>query len=222
MDKPIVLIYVQPKAKSTEVLTNFIGKHIDQINENLMVKLIKVTAKNVQIIKAKGIERTPTLVYEKKKYVSLEKIMKMLTPPAENKDHFGYGNTSPDDLVHSFHDAIISTGDDDEPDDDSPEMRGQVIRQKMAAMQKRRPEMQGVESNKKIKGGRKVKSGTPGKTKFESDADFVKASRTDNMELTPFKTYMDDADGDLILEEYFLDEANRSGKKVGKVVSKRR
>jgi hypothetical protein len=39
------------------------------------------------------------------------------------------------------------------------------------------------------------------------------AARVDNITETPVKKYMDDEDGALILEEYYLGEANASGKK---------
>lgn len=223
MNKPSVVIYVNPTSDSTKILLKFIGKFIDQINEHLVIKMIKVTKQNVDQVKAKGIERTPTLVYERKKYVSVEKIIKILTPPAEQKDHYGYGITSSDELVHTYHDAILNADDDEDAlDEDNPENRADVIRQKMAAMQKRRPEMSGVDSTKKLKGGRKLKNNPMGKRKFESDDDFVKASRTDNIESTPIKGYMDEADGALLLEEYYLEEAKRSGKQVGQRVSRRR
>jgi hypothetical protein len=221
LTKPTVVIYVQPDADSTRVLTDYIGKNIDKINDFLVVKFIKVNPKNVQLVRARGVERTPTLVYNKKKYISVEKIISILTPPANNQDHFGYGNTSSDDMVHAYHDAILNTGEDDQ-DEDHPDMRSQVIKQKMVAFQKRRPEMHGVESGRKVKGGRKITSKPPPKSEFGNDAEFVKASRKDNVESTPFKRYADDQDGDYLLEEYYLDEANKSGKKVGKVVSKRR
>ncbi len=39
MNKPKVIIYVNPDAKSTEILTNFISKHIDRINHFLTIQL---------------------------------------------------------------------------------------------------------------------------------------------------------------------------------------
>lgn len=223
MSKPIVNIYVNPHAESTKILDVFLAKHIDQINQHLYVKRIKVTGKNIAIIKKKGIDHTPTLVYNRRKYVSLDKIVRILTPPAENKDHYGYGNTSSNDLVHQYHSTILDTGDDNGEDDETdPETRSNVIRQKMAALQKRRPEMDGVDTKRKLKGGRKVKANQLGKTKFDNDEEFKKYAGIDNIIDTPARKYTDDFDGAMILEEYYLDEAMKNGKKIGKTVTRRR
>lgn len=221
MGKPTVIIYVQPDAKSTEILTNFIAKHLDRINHSLTVRIIRVTARNAKLVKQSGIERTPTLVYDGRKFVTLEKIVKILTPPELNQDNYGYGNTSSDELIHKYQNAILDTGDED--DETDPGVRGEVLRQKMAALQKRRPAMEGVDKSRQLRGGRKVTARPPAKAKFDSDDDFRKATRVDNIEDTPTKAdYMDETDGARILEDYFNDEADRSGRKVGKVISKRR
>lgn len=224
MSKPVVIIYINPNAKSTEILYDFLAKHIDQINQHLFIKRIKVTGKNVAIVKKKGIDHTPTLVYNKRKFVSLEKIIRILTPPAEHKDHFGYGNTSSDDLVHQYHSTIIDTGDDENAEDNEldPDVRGNVLRQKMAAFQKRRPQMDGVDSTRKLKGGRKITAKQPAKSKFENDDEFRRAAQVDNVTETPTRKYMEEEDGAMILEDYYLDLANQSGKQVGRTVSKRR
>lgn len=223
MSKPVVVIYINPGAQSTKILDQFLAKHIDQINEHLFVKRIKVTSKNVSMVKKKGIDHTPTLVYNRRKFVSLEKIIKILTPPAENKDHYGYGNTSSDDLVHQYHSTILDTGDDNREDDDlDPDTRTNVIRQKMAAFQKKRPQMDGVDVKNKLKGGRKVTARQPAKSKFDTDDEFRRAAKVDSVAETPSRKYMDEDDGAMILEDYYLEEANRSGKKVGKSVSRRR
>jgi len=79
-----------------------------------------------------------------------------------------------------------------------------------------------VESKQRLRGGRQLKSTAPKQSSFASDEEFYRASGVDNMQGTPSRSYMDESDGDLILEEWYLQEANNSGKKVGKVVSKRR
>jgi hypothetical protein len=223
MSKPIVIIYVNPGSKSTIKLDEFLADNIDQINEHLYVKRIKVTGKNVALVKKKGIDHTPTLVYNRRKFVSLEKIIRILTPPAKHKDHFGYGNTSSNDLIHQYHSTILDTGDENAEDDDmDPDNRTSVIRNKMAAFQKRRPQMDGVSKDSKLKGGRKVKATQPAKSKFDNDDEFRKASRVDNISETPARKYLEEDDGAMILEDYYLNEANMSGKQVGRVVSKRR
>jgi hypothetical protein len=221
--KPKVYIYVNPDARSTKILTAFIAKHIDQINRKMFVQIVNINKKNYELIKRRGVQKAPTLIFGDKHIVSLEKIIQVLTPRREARDNFGVSHMSADEMVHAFHDSILNTGDGDEEDETDPVVREQVIRQKMAAMQKRRPQMSDdVGSKQRLKGGRKIKSKPPQQNTFEDDASFMRAMGADNFEATPSQRYMDDADGELMLEDYYLDIANASGKKVGKVVSKRR
>lgn len=223
MSKPIVIIYLNPKSKSTEILEKFLASYIDQINEHLYIKRVKVNSKNLELVKKRGIQHTPTLVYNKRKFVSVEKIIKILTPPADQKDHYGYGNTSSDDLIHQYHTTLLDTGDDNNDDDDlDPKIREAVLKQKMAAMQKNRPQMDGVDKTRKLNGGRKIKNNQPIKSSFNSDTEFMSATNLNTVAETPTRKYMDEDDGALILEDYYLEEANRNGKKVGKNVSKKR
>ncbi len=151
--------------------------------------------------------------------------MTILTPPEINKDNFGYANSSPDDMVHQYQSTIIDAGDDGGlgEDENDPSVRADVIRQKMAAMQKRRPEMSGELGDRKLKGGRKVTSRQPAKKTFGDDEEFRRASRVDNIDETPMKEYDDDTDGARILEDYYNDEADKSGRKkmTGKISRRR-
>lgn len=220
-EEPIAIIYVNPTADSTKILNDFLAKHINQLNMFFYVKRINVTSKNVKEVRRRGIDNTPTLVYNNRKFVSLENIIKVLTPPADQKDHYGYGNTNPDDLIEQNRKEIIDDGDDDN-DDDNLDNRDTVIRQKMAALQKLRPEMNDVDKKSKISGGRKIKPIKNAKQNYDTDDEFRKASNVDNITETPTKRYMTEEDGDLILEEYFLNEAMMNGKKVGNKVSRKR
>lgn len=216
MQKQWGTIYVNPNSKSTQILDQFLAKYIDQINRRIFLKIVRVTNQNVDEVKKRGIEQTPTLVVGNAKYVSLEKIVKILTPPADQKDSFGFGNSNPNDLITQYHTTILDTGDDNKDDDETnPDNRANVLREKMSAFQKRRPAMSGVEGNSKLSGGRRVQAGNS-KAKFSNDDEFRKASNIDNIIETPTQKYMDDNDGGAILEEYFLQEAINSGKKVGK------
>jgi hypothetical protein len=222
-EKPKVFIFVNPNARSTTILTNFIAKHVDQINRKMFVKLIQINKKNVEIVKRKGVTQAPTLIYGKKHIVSLESILKVLTPPRETRDNFGQNHMSADEMLHDYHDSILNTGDIEDDDETDPSVREQVIRQKMAAMQKRRPQMSDdVGTAQHLRGGRKLKSRAPRQSEFNSDTEFARAAGMGNMQSTPSERYMDEADGELLLEDYYLDLANQGGKKVGKVVSKRR
>lgn len=214
MSKPIVVIYVNPDSESTKLLNQFLARHIDQINKYIYIHRINVTNENVNAIRKKGIDRTPTLVYNNKKYVNLENIIKVLKPPTENKDNFGFGNTGPDELIHEYHNNLILKKEDDE-DDDVPENRTKEIQQKMTALQKRRPRMDdGPMSESKSLGGRKSKSmGNNSYSSFDSDDDFRRASKVDQITETPVKRFMDDEDGAIMLEDYYLDMAKETGLK---------
>lgn len=222
-EKPRVFIFVNANSRATNILTQFVGKNIDKINERLTIKMIKINKKNIEICKRKGVRVAPTLIYGQKHITGVDNIIRVLQPPQQNRDGFGQGYMSSDEYIHSYHDSILNNGGDEEEDEMDPSMREQVLKQKMAALQKRRPQMSdSVSSDQRISGGRKLKTATPKHSSFASDEDFFRATGVDNIENTPTKNYMDDADGDLMLEEYYLAEANQNGKKVGRVVSKRR
>jgi hypothetical protein len=209
--KTKIIIFVNSKAASTKILTKHVSKHIDALNKVIHLEIVRVTEKNVAQIKQMGVTRTPTLLYKNKKYVSLEKIIQILTPPKHTKESFGLDIGSPDELIHKYHDGVINAQDDD--DEDDPRIsREDDIRRKMTAFQKRRPEMLGVEKIRKIKGGRKVVARTV-KSKFRNDNEFRQAAGIDGQEETPRKQYFDDQDGESILEDYYNAEADRMGRK---------
>ena len=185
--------------------------------------MVKINKKNIEICKRKGVRVAPTLIYGQKHITGVDDIIKVLSPPQQNRDGFGQGYLSSDEYVHSYQDSILNSGGDEEEDEMDPSVREQVIKQKMAALQKRRPQMSDtVDSKQRIRGGRKLRTGAPRQSSFASDDDFYRASGMDNIETTPSRNYMDEADGELMLEEYYLAEANQQGKKVGRIVSKRR
>lgn len=219
-----VNLYINAQSDSTKQLRQFIAKHIDAINDQIFINQVKVTKANLDQIKKMGILHTPTLVYANRKYVGLEKIIRILTPHDEQKASYGIGNTSAEDLITQYQDTIMRIGaeEEDEPDEMDPDVRKSQLQKKMAAMQKRRPEMSGVSSGTKLPGGRKIKQSTPKKTSFVDDDDFQKTVGDGGpVQETPSRRYAEE-DGDLILENYYLDMARDQGKKVGKTVSKKR
>jgi glutaredoxin len=222
-EKPKVFIFVNDGSRATTVLTGFIAKNIDKINEKLIIKMVKINKKNFEICKRKGVRVAPTLIYGKKHITGVDDIIKVLSPPQTSKDGFGQGYSSADEYVHSYQDSILNTGGDEEEDEMDPSVREQVLRQKMAALQKRRPQMSdNVDTKQRLRGGRKTKAVSPKQSSFANDEEFYRATGVDNVQTTPSSNYMDESDGNLILEEWYLAEANQAGKKVGKVVSKRR
>jgi hypothetical protein len=217
MKKIKVVVYIKKDAASTKALTNFIAKNIDEISRTVIIDLKPVTAKNVEEIKRLGIDRTPTLVYGGKKYISLERIVKILTPKrntsAGGREGYGADASNPDELIHKYQDGVINTGDNDY-EDDPRVTREDEIRRKMASFQKRRPQMSGMEgSDRYLKGGRKIVNKRSNKGRFDDDDDFRRATGVDDQEDTPQNKYLDETDGNLILEDYYNHEADLQGRK---------
>jgi hypothetical protein len=212
--KPVVDIYLKTKSESAKMLTAHLAKHIDQLNELIMINFIYITEGNAQAVQRKGIRRTPTLIYYNRTFEGLDKIIKVLTPPKNNSENYGYGVTSPDEMLDKWQSDIIdSTAEEEEEDDMSPEARSEQIRRKMAQMQKNRPQMHGVPSKNKISGGRKL-TAPKAQKEYSNDDDFLNASGISSVKATPASPYVDSADGELILEDYYLDEALKNGKKT--------
>lgn len=215
--RPVVNVYLKTDAKSTKVLVEHLAKHIDALNNLVLINFIYITDKNAAKIQQRGIRRTPTLIYGNRRFEGLDKIIQVLTPPKSGRENYGYGVTSPDEMLTKWQNDIIDSAQDEqeEEDDMSPDAREKQLRQKMAAMQKQRPQMHGVSSKNKIAGGRKLKA-TAAAKEYTNDDDFLKASRLRDTEQTPINPYTEDKDGELILEDYYLEEAIRDGKKVTK------
>lgn len=217
MSKPMVDVYLNTKAPSTKVLTEHLAKYIDDLNQILLINFIYITDKNAPLVKKRGVRRTPTLKYGKRTYEGLEKIIRVLTPPKSGKETYGYGNTNPDEMLHEYQNEIIDNRADDEQedqDDMNGDARTQQIRSRIAAFQKRRPKMDGVGQKQKIAGGRKIKSKFNQKEYAGSSADddFLKDSGVGSIDQTPTERYVEDTDGELILEDYYLNEAIANGK----------
>lgn len=221
--KKTVQIYVNPKSDATRELTKFIGKHLDEINKRVMVKIIKVNSRNLREVQRRGISKTPTLVYGGKKYEGTRKIITILRPPSAYRDGFG-GVTSAEEMVHRFmvRNIYDGQGEEEEDDEDDPRNRGETLRKRMATFQKRRPAMEGMDGGPPISGGRKVTANRRGRGKksFSNDEDFMREAGAYNE--TPTERYMTEEDGDLILENERNRLADLFGRKVGRRISSRR
>lgn len=206
MAKPVVDIYINPSAESGKKLAEHIAIHIDQLNKHLIINFIHVTKANSRAVMQKGVTRTPTLIYHNEVYEGLDKIKSILTPKnsAQSED--------PDEMMRRYQEQAIDVRNhnnvDDEEDDDnmSPESRNRELQQKMAALQKKRPVMQDVDSKQKIPGGRKTVAKQSRAREYTNDDDFL----SDTGDKAAF---VENNDGELMLEEYYLGEAIQSGKK---------
>lgn len=209
--KQVVYIYLRADAPTTRTLIDFLDKNLDAINQYVTIHIQTVSPKNVREAKQRGITKIPTLLYGGNKIVSLERIIKFLTPPESNKDILGFGVGSPEELVQRYQDAVINDqSNDDDVEGDSEEFK-RTLQQKMAAMQRRRPEMKGVDHAHKLTGGRKLKAAAQRKRAFDTDEEFIREGRLDNVEETP-SVDMGGKD-DYALEEYYNAEADKSGRK---------
>jgi hypothetical protein len=210
MSKTKVLIFINPSARSTIILTKHIGKFIDQINQHLFLDIRPVNSKNVAAIAKMGITRTPTLIHGGRQYVSLEKIISLLTPPRAARETGSLDATDPDELTHKYMDSVVYAKDDGMEETEAG-VFDQEIRRKMMQFQKRRPAMQGVSEDKMIKGGRKIKAIKHTAHDFATDDDFRQAAKISDTDKTPSRFAESDR-SEYILEDYMNEEADRSGR----------
>jgi len=154
LSKPVVNIYLNRKANSTTILSRHLAENIDALNQFLLINFIYINQNNSNLVRQKGIRKTPTLIYGRRRFEGIQKIIQILTPPSRGKETYGYGVTSPEDMMHKWQSMIIDTKDaEDDEDEGDPDVRTQQIRSRMAAFQKRRPKMEGVGRKNKIRGG---------------------------------------------------------------------
>ena len=216
MSKPVVNIYLSPTGKSTKVLTDHLAKVIDDLNKIIMINFIYISQANAKKVQQKGIRKSPTLIYGARKFEGLDNIVKVLTPPRRERETYGYGNTNPEEMLHEWQNYIIDNGAEEEEEEDiSGDAGRRRIAERIAAFQKRRPKMEGVPAKNRIAGGRALKSKNAQKdyNPEKGDEDFLRDSGVNNIVQTPTDTYVQDTDGELILEDYYLDEAISAGKK---------
>lgn len=221
-NRPRLLIFIKPESDTTEQLLDFLAEHIDQINVQFRVKMIKVSRKHqkgLALAKKFGVTKTPSCIrrYEKngktvvESFVHIRNIIRFLLPRVSTKDHYGLGNTSSDDMIHKFQDKIIATGDESEDDSMDDNNRRKSLQARMSEFQSKRSKMAGVDKENRVKGGRPISDKKIKRTKFDNDDDFLK--RVDNVESTPVVNYENEQDGDMMLEDYYNKEADSFGRK---------
>src|SRR5690242_1655300 len=110
-----VVIYVNPQSDSTKQLMSFIADNIDEINKRVNIERILVTKNNFAAIQRRGIQKTPTLVFENKQYIGAQKIMRILKPPSAHRDNFGAAS-SPEEMIQKFmaREAQMSANEEEE------------------------------------------------------------------------------------------------------------
>jgi len=192
------VLYVQKGLSTTDQISHFLGQHIAEINKRFFIKRVYVTTQNVSAVKNLGIRQTPCLYVNGRLAFGPQKIVEILTPPSREADNFGFANASPEEFISRYQESLIQ----DEQDEEDGEDRGDVIRRRMAEFQRKRPEMEGVDKKTRVPGGRVLKPKRVKQQDFKTDEEFARATRVDNVELTPVAAFTSDADGEAILEEY--------------------
>jgi hypothetical protein len=217
--KTFVKIFVGQSTTSKNLFSE-IDKILTDLNKhNVIIKFIKVTSENAKTItKQQNITRVPTLVDGNIHRVGVASIVDYLTSKMKKRETFGKGILSPEEQVNKYMQREMDSHDDEESNGET--LNGDTIRKRMADMQKKRPEMAGMPEKSKISGGKPLQINKKPQPKFSADGDgdleFVKQAGKANVVQTPTQKYDSEDSGNLILEEYYRDEAFKCGKTVGK------
>lgn len=204
----VVHLYIQRQTASTNTIITHLNHHIATLMLEMQINKTYVDARSFHAIqRIHPIERTPCLVVGRSFIYNLEQILQVLTPRRAAAVRV-YGAISPeeqtDNYMKSFADPKYNM------DDETDAMQNEEqIAAKMQNLQKRRPQMSGVQGA--LPGGRKlpVRKPTPMST-FDSDSKFLADAGLDNVDDTPEQPYFSEHDGDSILEEERLDEARKT------------
>lgn len=206
--KKIAKLYVVPNSRQANVISRHIANVLDDLNRcGVYIENHFVAGRGEQEALRAGVKSTPTLVFNGAFYEGTDTIIRVLTPPSRGVDRPPISTTSAEEFLEAYHRRILSTGDEDTETADD---RGMNIRQKIAAFQKRRPEMQGVQDA--VPGGRKITQKRVDPINFSSDDDFRRMAGVDNLEPTPAAGFGSAEDGLAILEDYYNSQADESGR----------
>lgn len=205
------IIIVAKGSRATAAITEFVAANINAITQRgIVVEFKYSTPDNRAALERKGITATPTMVIGKNIFTGHPNIIRALTPNRDRKMGPGPGSLTDEEAIQrEMMREMVNKGE--EPDD--KELRDEEIRKKMGEMQARRPVMAGLPTgDKPVPGGRNLRSKADQGQKFDSDNDFINASRRDNIVPTPSERQYSDADGQATLEDYFNREADSMGR----------
>lgn len=189
--------YVDTKKKTSKQLVSFIASNIDTLMNMLDINIVKISSKNIKVVKNSGITHTPTLVLNNRHIPQLSNILPVLNnmidkKPSTSKFVSGEGN-----IVDQYQHSIMHESDSE----DSDSFDRSNIQRKMADIQSRRPEMLEVDDGNKIMGGRKMRKTKKTDKTYDSDTAFLKASKQADDD------YGMGNDDENFLEQYKLDWA---------------
>jgi hypothetical protein len=201
-----VQIYMSPNSEETQRLVAWIRDNIDDINRvaKISIKQTLVTSKNKSAVIAMGITKLPTLVFQGKARYGVQEIIKILKPPAAQRENYGQFATAEEMLQKYQENAMRPGGSDDEEEESTDNQR----KMRLAALAKRRSSMVGAKNNPDSFG--KKTKGEPQNRKYNNDEDFMTASKVE-IDETPIELY--EEDGDMLLENMKNEEADAMGRK---------
>lgn len=209
------IIIITRGSRSTAILTGFIDQHLEAITQRgITIDFKCATAENKTTLERKGITQTPTMILGKQLFVGHASIIQALTPARDRKLGPGPSSISDEEAIQrEMMREMVNRNDEV----DDRELREDELRKKMSEMQARRPKMEGLaKGDRPVPGGRNIRTKGDASQKFDTDNDFLAASRKDNIVHTPTEKTYSDMDGAATLEEYFNREADNYGRKHNK------
>lgn len=205
------IIIVAKESRATTAITEFVSVNMAAITQRgIIIEFKTVTPANQDVLRRKGIKSTPTMIIGKNVIEGHPNIIRALTPNRDRKIGPGPGSLTDEEAVQrEMMREMVNRGE--EPDD--KELRDEEIRKRTSEMQAKRTVMVGLPpGDKPVPGGRVVRNKPEAAKKYESDADFVAASRKDNIVATPTERSYTEMDGQSTLEDYFNREADSMGR----------
>ncbi len=214
------IIIVAKGSRATNAITEFVGANISAITQRgIIVEFKYATPENQDALRRKGITSTPTMIIGKTVFVGHPNIIRALTPSRDRKMGPGPGAMSDEEAVQR---EMMREMTNRSEDPDEKEMREEEIRKRTSEMQAKRTVMVGLPpGDKPVPGGRVIRDKPVATKKYDSDADFLSASRKDNIVQTPTERNYTEMDGQSTLEDYFNREADSMGRQHKKTTWRR-
>ncbi len=217
IQKPKAILYLNTSGPNTDKLMNHIAQHVDILNRYMIIEFVYITSENTSTIRRRGITSSPSMIFAGKKYQGVIDIIKILSP--KPREQPAIDDLNPEEVFLYWQQKHMKPGDDsgdDSEDETDPACRTRELQEKMAAVQKRRPVMAGVDDNYKLAGGRPISKHSSSKIYGgygDQNGDSIFLQDSGRSETSAEIIPDDQSNGELLLEDYYLDEAFQFGKK---------
>lgn len=216
MSKPRVILYISPNSPTSNSLKAFVAKNIREISRVMYIQIVPVTREMIPTLRNRGITGTPVLDNGARIITDFREIVRELTPAQKLQQR---QRLTDDEEIYEYQHSMIGTEEDalrERDDEDEEYLSKDTVKRRMESFQRRRPENLGIESAPK--GGRKITASRAPAIEFDSDESFLSHTEHDNIPLPS----IDFNDGDTMLEDYYNQEADNSGRKLGKYANPRK